>query len=93
MLGRGLRRAERLPDTSMLLEYQVGMGSPAAGQELRALTFPGETLVVAIDRNAQRLFPQADTTLHAGDTVVVMGSPEHDAALRALMEGAPEQAA
>jgi len=93
MLGRGLKRAERLPDTSMLLEYQVGTGSPAAGKELRTLTFPGETLVVAIDRNAEHIFPQADTTLHAGDTVVVMGSPEHDAALRTLMEGTAERAA
>ena len=87
MLGRGLKRAERLPETSMLLEYQVGLGAPAAGKALRALTFPGETLVVSIDRNADHLFPQADTELHTGDTVVVMTSPEHDASLRALMVG------
>ena len=93
MLGRGLKRAERLPETSMLLEYQVGPASPAAGKALRALTFPGETLVVAIDRNADHIFPQADTELRAGDTVVVMSSPDHDASLRAMMEGTDARAA
>ncbi|MGC4189796.1 MAG: TrkA C-terminal domain-containing protein [Thermomicrobiales bacterium] len=71
----------------MLLEYQVGLGAPAAGKELRALTFPGETLVVSIDRNADHIFPQADTALHAGDMVIVMSSPEYDDSLRTLLEG------
>lgn len=86
-LGRGLRLGERLPATSMLLEYQVGVGSPADGKDLRALTFPGESLIVATDHDENHLFQQADAVHHAGNIVVVMCSPEHDHALRSLLVG------
>ncbi len=87
MLERGIQRADRLPVTSMLLEFQVGTRSPLAGQTLREAPFPDDVLVVAIGRRGEIIFPQADTELVVDDTVTLIGKPDVSDALLTLFEG------
>ena len=87
MLERGIRRAEHLPVTSMLLEFQVNVHSSLVGRTLRNAALPHDTLVVAIGRRGEMIFPQADTELHAGDTVTILGKPDASETLLALFGG------
>lgn len=92
MLERGIRRAEHLPVTSMLLEFQVNVRSSLVGRTLRSAALPHDTLVVAIARRGEMIFPQADTELHAGDTVTILGKPDASESLLALFGGEDQSA-
>lgn len=92
MLDQGLQRAEGLPVTSMLMEFSIGPASPLADTTLREAALPADTLVAAIGRDGEILFPQADTALHVGDTVTVLGKPERADELLALTQGQADPA-
>jgi CIC family chloride channel protein len=85
MLESGLEQAERLPITSMLLDFTVGTDAPVAHQPLRDVVLPASTLVVAVRQRGEPVFPQADTVLKPGDKVTVMASPDQASALRLLL--------
>lgn len=87
MLEQGLQRAEGLPVTSMLMEFIIGPASPLADMTLREAALPADTLVAAVGRNGDILFPQADTALRVGDTITILGKPERADQLLALMQG------
>ncbi len=88
LLEEGLEQAERLPITSMLLNFTLGPEAPAIGSPLRLIDFPAGALVLAIRRQGETVSPEADTVLHAGDLVTVMARPEQGAQLRAMLEEA-----
>ena len=93
MFERGIRRAQRLPASSMLLEFDVGAKSELAGMTLRDAPLPDDVLVASISHRGEIIFPQAETVLHAGDTVTIIGKPEAEASLSALFGGVPEPVA
>ena len=60
-----------------LTEIVVVPGSPYAGQPVRNLPFSGLGLTaLAIHRGAERLYPEADTPLAAGDLLIVKARRE-----------------
>jgi NhaP-type Na+/H+ and K+/H+ antiporter len=84
MLTRGLRRAETLPPTAMMLELHTAPGAPVVGRSLREVQLPPQVLVIAITRGGEALFPTAESVFAAGDQVTVMASPESQPALQDL---------
>jgi CBS domain-containing protein len=85
MLQAGLDQAERLPLTSMLLDFTVGEASPVANFPLRDIDLPADTLVVAIRQQGEPVFPLANFILHPTDVVTVLARVEAAADLRVLL--------
>jgi CPA2 family monovalent cation:H+ antiporter-2 len=80
-------RAE-LPGLGNARALRLGADSQAIGRTLRQLDLRGLTgaTVIAIDREpADVVYPTADETLRAGDTLVVIGSTEAVAAAGDLL--------
>jgi CPA2 family monovalent cation:H+ antiporter-2 len=70
--------------------FRVAETSPCAGRRLSDIDLRRKygITVVAIRRGSQMIFnPEGDMALEAGDTVVVMGKPEHLAGGVCLFEG------
>jgi trk system potassium uptake protein TrkA len=70
-----------------LEEVTLAESSPAAGKNLADLTGPGGPLprtcsIVAVIRDERVIVPRGDTTLAAGDEVLVLVTAEDDDALR-----------
>ncbi len=86
-LGRGIRRARALPEGTTLLEVPLPSASPLAGRTLQEAGLPRDTLVVAITRDGEAVFPRASTRLEAGDLLMVITTPAGEQALRAIAEG------
>ncbi|HEU0115074.1 MAG TPA: TrkA C-terminal domain-containing protein, partial [Thermomicrobiales bacterium] len=86
-LGRSMRRLHQLGPDATLVEAPVAHDSPLVGQPLRAIRFPGPTLVLSIARQEATLFPRADTVLVAGDQLLTLTEPGLEARLKALLAG------
>jgi CIC family chloride channel protein len=67
-----------------MLELAVGRNSTASGKEVRALTLPPETLLVAVRRGDRTVIPRGDTVLQPGDRVIALGPREHLDELRRI---------
>jgi trk system potassium uptake protein TrkA len=74
-LGRG--------DAS-IVEAEVHPGCVAAGQTLRDLELPQNTLVMAVEREGNVTIPNGDTTLHVGDSVTLFTLEHNRQAIRRL---------
>ncbi len=68
-----------------LVEVTLTPQSPARGKELQDLGMPRDATVVAIVRRAHVVVPRGDTTLEAGDEVLILTAPESEDAVRALL--------
>lgn len=84
-LRRGMRRTQALTPETSLFKVRLDAASPLAGATLSAVRFPPDTLVVAISRDGQTIFPRASTRLEAGDVVRILASPASEAAVRAFL--------
>lgn len=84
-LERSIRRTNSLPGSTTLFEAQLKASSAIAGKTLREAGFPPNTLVVSIMRQAETVFPNGDTRLAPGDTVVVMSDPASEKFLREFL--------
>ncbi|HVL24938.1 MAG TPA: chloride channel protein [Thermomicrobiales bacterium] len=87
MLQRGVRRARALPASSLVVEGRLRDCSPVAGRTLREAPLPPGTLVVAIKRQGETLFPHADTAMLPGDVVTALTPPEQVGAVHAMLAG------
>ena len=66
-------------------EFPVPAGAPAVGQMLSQLKLPLHTRLVAISRDSFVSLPRANSTIEAGDVVVLLSDRDHfDAALEAF---------
>lgn len=76
-LAEHLQQQTRLRDLTgqEILELKIKATSTLAGKTLREAQLPKESIVVAVRRNHQTIFPHGDTRLEAGDTVVVNVAP------------------
>ncbi|MEJ1972526.1 MAG: TrkA C-terminal domain-containing protein [Lacunisphaera sp.] len=75
-----------------LATVTVAAGAPAAGRMIRELALRTRTgtSIVALERHGQRqINPGPDEELQAGDSVLLLGSPEQLVVARALFTGPP----
>ena len=70
-----------------LSEVRLAEGTPAAGRSIVDLDFPRSSTVVAIVRDGSVVMPRGDTTLSAGDEVLVLVSDESESEVRGLLIG------
>jgi signal-transduction protein with cAMP-binding, CBS, and nucleotidyltransferase domain len=85
-LGRSMRRTQGLPEETSLFEVRLETGSPLVHRTLREAGLPKQTLVVAIRREAETLFPSASTELLPDDVLLILSSPAGEAQLKAFLE-------
>ncbi|MGD9797092.1 MAG: TrkA family potassium uptake protein [Acidimicrobiia bacterium] len=70
-----------------LEEVRLANASPAVGMNLSQLPLPRSCSVVAIIRDEHVIVPRGDTTLEAGDEVLVLVTADDDAELQAAFIG------
>ncbi|MGH9190257.1 MAG: potassium channel family protein [Acidimicrobiales bacterium] len=68
-----------------LVEVTLADGSPAAGRSIVDLGVPRDATVVAIIRERHVIVPHGETTMQAGDEVLVLVTPESEDAVKALL--------
>jgi CIC family chloride channel protein len=87
MLTLGVRRARALAPGAVMFEARVGARSPLAGRTLAEAGLPKGTLVVAIQRDGETMFPRATTCVEVGDELTVMSDPAVEPGLPAFLAG------
>ncbi len=85
-LNQPLRRLRALPPSATLLELRLDEASPLAGRTLREANLPSESLVVAITRDGEALFPRAATRLEPGDIVAILTTPQREQEIRTYLQ-------
>jgi trk system potassium uptake protein len=63
--------------------------APAVGQQVADIGFPRDSSVVAILRSGGVVVPRGDTSLLAGDEVLVLVTDESEPSVRQLLVAAP----
>ncbi len=75
-----------------LVEMTLPRESPAVGRRLADLIFPGDSVLVAIIRDAQARPPERDAALEGGDELLFVVSPEYELDLaQYLVPGVPRE--
>ena len=87
MLTLGVRRARALAPGSVMFEARVGPGSPLAGRTLAEAGLPKGTLVVAVQRGGETIFPRASTRIELDDLLTVMSDPAAEPGLPVFLAG------
>ena len=59
-----------------VLELVVDSKSKVCNKKIRAINFPGETVVGAIVRSGKVVLPEGNVIIEAGDDVVIFSQPE-----------------
>jgi chloride channel protein, CIC family len=85
-LGRSVRRTQGLPEQTSVFEVKLRTGSPLIHRTLREAGLPKQTLVIAIVRDMETLFPTASTELLPDDVLMVMASAAVEEQLKAFLE-------
>lgn len=88
-LEESLRRLGSAIRGTTLLEASVHPGSEVEGRAVSDAGWPAGTVVIAIQRGDQLIFPEPATTLREGDVVSVLAPAGRERRLQALT-GAPE---
>jgi trk system potassium uptake protein len=70
-----------------LAEVTLAVGSPAVDKEISELGLPRDSTVVAVLRNDHVVVPRGDTTVRAGDEVIVLVTGESEDAVRLILTG------
>jgi trk system potassium uptake protein TrkA len=70
---------------SSMSEYTLEEGSPVIGRTVAEVTFPEDTVLVAIVRVERPLPPTPDDVLEAGDHLLFLSVPDAEAALRTML--------
>jgi len=71
----------------VIVAAELTADSPAANQTVKNVHLPGECVLAAIIREDHIVLPSGTTTLHAGDTVIGVATPQDQAALRTALLG------
>lgn len=85
-LAHDARRTTALPSSSILLEATLKPESPLANRALRDAGLPPDTLLVAIVRNGESVFPRADATFQPGDRLTFVTTATSEDALHTLLD-------
>jgi len=70
-----------------LLEVTLAEESPAVGMQIGDLGLPRESAIVALVRRDHMISPDPETTLFAGDEVVVLARMETEQAIQTILVG------
>ncbi len=70
-----------------LIEVRVTDRAAAAGQQVRAVSWPAHTLLTSVHRDGDLIMPRGDTDLRPGDVVSVIADDEHVVEVRHLLTG------
>lgn len=70
-----------------LQEIEVPRRSPLVGRTIASLELPRGVLVVTIARGGEFVVPAGDTTVEAGDALLVLADPERARAIEQLVTG------
>lgn len=70
-LGRVLSVQPFFDDSAEFIVFVVPEGAPIAGQQLRSSKLPHESIITFIRRGDNDIIPRGDTTIEAGDRVLV----------------------
>ena len=68
-----------------ILEFCVCMGSQADGQKILDLSWPKNSLLVAVRRGEQEIIPKGDTRIESGDYLVVLTNDDQVASINDAM--------
>ena len=68
-----------------LVEVTLAEESPAAGRQISELGMPRGSSVVAVIRDRRVVVPRGDTTLHAGDEVIVLVTEDSEDDVRHIL--------
>ena len=71
-------------DEHSIVQTTVNPGSKVEGMALAKITFPAETIVVAVDHAGNMVVPNGRTVLHAGDDAILFCSLEGRDEIRRL---------
>lgn len=82
-----------ISETNMeVMEMVAGENSSILGTPLKDVKLPANTLVGAILKNVKKvIIPSGDTTIEAGDKVIMVTMPESVPRLKEILEGTPEK--
>lgn len=83
------RRGQAAPEAmhTGVVELHVPVGSPAAGRSLASLGLPRGALIVTIARNGEFVVPGGATELAAGDSLLLLASPDLAQVVERLLTG------
>jgi trk system potassium uptake protein len=70
-----------------LAEVTLAVDSPAVDKEISELGLPRDSTVVAVLRNDHVVVPRGDTTVRAGDEVIVLVTSDSEDAVRLILTG------
>jgi trk system potassium uptake protein len=82
-------RLLELAGNARLVEVTLRDDAPAVGQQVADIGFPRDSSVVAILRSGGVVVPRGDTSLLAGDEVLVLVTDESEPSVRQLLVAAP----
>ncbi|MGO4957305.1 potassium channel family protein [Luteococcus sp. Sow4_B9] len=68
-----------------LVELTLPAESPRVGQQLRAISLPGDAVLVAVIRQGRAMRPDDGNVLEPGDELIFVVSPEHERELARLL--------
>jgi len=71
-----------------LVELTLPPDAPLVGQRVGAVSWPGDTALVAILREGRVIVPSADDPLEAGDELLFVAAPDMEEPLGHLLAGA-----
>jgi trk system potassium uptake protein TrkA len=72
-----------------LVEVTLADISPAVDTRISDMGVPRDATIVAIVRDRHVIVPRGETTMQAGDEVLVLVTPESEEAVKTLLVGAP----
>lgn len=71
-----------------IVDIRISAASPAAGKQIKDLALPPNSVIAAhLSQKQGPVVPRGDSTLEAGDAIVVVTTPENEAALKELLTG------
>jgi H+/Cl- antiporter ClcA len=92
-LASSLRSLRSIFSGSIFVEEQVGKGAPVAGCSVAEAGWPRGTVVVAIQRGQQLIFPEPSTEIRDGDVLSALAPKSAEARLREVMGGSSSRGA
>lgn len=63
-----------------IAEIEISETAPAVGKKLCEINFPKEVIVGCIMRQGRNIIPSGDTSVHAGDVLVLLSSAKQETA-------------
>lgn len=70
-----------------LVEVSLPESSPARDKKVKDVGFPKNAVAVALLRDTAVIVPHGDTTMHAGDSILLVTRPEIEEDIRRLLVG------